>query len=866
MSSSPQTTPPHRPLRLAAVRSSSTAERLRGRLAPVLGVALGLALCVAATPLVADELVDQEIRLDEARARYGVSGRGVTIAVLDRGIDVRNPDFRNPDGTTRVKWLLDMSNQGFSQCGPNDPAPIEYSEAQINEALSGGGTLPPIDDVGHGDATAGMAASNGRALGDDRFAGIAPEADLIVVKMTAESVPAHGSTPAVPGFQGCTDEAIDWARLKMNQLGQPGVAIINSGVQWGPIDGTSAVSRKIDTVFPPTVPGRVMVIPGGDEGSLPSHAGGRFDAATGVTVPFERQSTITSPISIWYSGNRPAQITVELDNGSVLGPVGPGQSQSNAEIQIFHYLPGQEFYPWKSTSGDRAALIFINGHVGSGVVKLRSTVAGSGNFDMYSDVVGPGLTANTAFTDFLVPGRLQDYAATESAIVAGNSVIRTFYTDVDGFLRGTDAEGLVGELWLKSPGGPTRDDRTYGIDVVGPGQGSYASAAADSWWSSLRGIQPIEGDGKLIRFGGTSASAPITMGVVALMLELDPTLTTADIRRILRQTARQDEETGELPDFDRAAWGFGKLDALAALDRVACEAGLVLCLSERFSVIVDWRNFDDETGRAVATPFGSDDSGILYFFEEDNWEMMIKVLDGCGFNQRYWVLAAATTNVEYTLTVVDTQTGEQRVYSNPLGEAAPATIDTEAFATCDAASATSAPLPSPSLTRGEAPSHDGSFLPSTVQRTRRGPGTRLEGAASATASDLPSTPVALTTPGSTTCVNDIDTLCLRGGRFRIEVSWRNFEGETGVGRLAPALSTDSGVFYFFAAANWEMLVKVLDGCGLNQHYWVFAAATTNVEYTLTVTDLQTGEEAEYTNPLGTASPAIVDTSALPTCN
>ena len=67
----------------------------------------------------------------------------------------------------------------------------------------------------------------------------------------------------------------------------------------------------------------------------------------------------------------------------------------------------------------------------------------------------------------------------------------------------------------------------------------------------------------------------------------------------------------------------------------------------------------------------------------------------------------------------------------------------------------------------------------------------------------------------------------------MEVSWRDFAGNVGAGTAVAAGSEDSGIFCFFSAANWE---KVLDGCGINGHYWVFAAATTDLEYTLTVTD------------------------------
>ncbi len=106
-----------------------------------------------------------------------------------------------------------------------------------------------------------------------------------------------------------------------------------------------------------------------------------------------------------------------------------------------------------------------------------------------------------------------------------------------------------------------------------------------------------------------------------------------------------------------------------------------LCLAgDRFKVEVDWLDFNGNTGSAQVVPFGSDDSGLLYFFDPDNWEMLVKVLDTCGspFNT-FWVFAAATTNVEYTLTVTDTETGAVKEYVNPLGNPSAAITDTAAF-------------------------------------------------------------------------------------------------------------------------------------------------------------------------------------------
>ena len=103
-------------------------------------------------------------------------------------------------------------------------------------------------------------------------------------------------------------------------------------------------------------------------------------------------------------------------------------------------------------------------------------------------------------------------------------------------------------------------------------------------------------------------------------------------------------------------------------------------------------------------------------------------------------------------------------------------------------------------------------------------------------------------------------------RFRVTVTWRDHQGNTGRGVPVPLDDeADSAIFYFFGENNWELLVKVLDACSFNNHFWVFASASTDVEYTLKVEDLDTGAVATYQNQLGQASPAITDTAAFATC-
>jgi hypothetical protein len=79
------------------------------------------------------------------------------------------------------------------------------------------------------------------------------------------------------------------------------------------------------------------------------------------------------------------------------------------------------------------------------------------------------------------------------------------------------------------------------------------------------------------------------------------------------------------------------------------------------------------------------------------------------------------------------------------------------------------------------------------------------------------------------------------------------------------LTSDSGYLWFFGSANIEAVVKVLDGCGTNNRYWVFAGGLTNVRVVLKVTDTMTGLIKKYVNPQGTAFQPIQDVSAFATC-
>jgi CSLREA domain-containing protein len=114
---------------------------------------------------------------------------------------------------------------------------------------------------------------------------------------------------------------------------------------------------------------------------------------------------------------------------------------------------------------------------------------------------------------------------------------------------------------------------------------------------------------------------------------------------------------------------------------------------------------------------------------------------------------------------------------------------------------------------------------------------------------------------STVCLTGGPTLCLSDERFKVTVSFRTSQGQTGSGQ-AVELTPDTGYFWFFDQNNVEVTAKVLNGCGFNQKYWVFLSGLTNVEATVRVTDTVTGATKTYTNPLGRTFRTVLDTGAF----
>ena len=532
--------------------------------------------CISANlPLKAMDLARVETRTESAVSTFGVSGQNVVVAILDRGIDWKNNDFRNEDGTTRIKYIFDLtSNAGATAPGNTYGVGTIYTEAQINTALNGGAQLATRDAVGHGTTTTAIAAGNGRNSENRKYRGIAPNASIIAVKFTTEGAPAHGTQPAEAPFYNPAlfQTAINFVRDKAAQLNMPAVLLANFGSINGPTDGTSEFSRTIDANFGPGKRGLVFVNGTGDDGGIPNHAGGVVTQGATVSTQIQKTTTGTLRFDLWYGGSDRFTVSLETPSGN-FGPYAPPANNNSSTIQnatftYYHRGVGQVFYG--ATNQKREIFMDITGPPGTYTVNLQGTTVANGRFDATlnpSNLIS-GANGNNRFLNNVVPGSIWDGATAFNNIAPNSYNIRTSWIDIDNIPRSNNAYGVVNDLWLGSSVGPTFDGR-LGTDFSAPGDSVFTTYNPTSFWATSRPNMIQGGGGLYGRASAVSAAAPQVTGIIALMLEKNPRLDAAQVKSMLQTSARADSFTGLVPN---PKWGYGKVDALAAVTLAAQSA------------------------------------------------------------------------------------------------------------------------------------------------------------------------------------------------------------------------------------------------------------------------------------------------------
>lgn len=268
------------------------------------------------------------------------------------------------------------------------------------------------------------------------------------------------------------------------------------------------------------------------------------------------------------------------------------------------------------------------------------------------------------------------------------------------------------------------------------------------------------------------------------------------------------------------------------------EYGVRMCWQTPSGVETDALDFD----------LAARDSGLLYFLERDNAEVLLKVLDFCSFNGYRWVFVAPVTTLAYRLSVTGPG-ARSHTFSNRAGRTAGSRIHKAAFpcSGSSAAAVESGPGPMPaggSLPRAAGLAPDAAPDRSVVDALLP----TSDGLASVTAASAPS------------CTLRSTGLTLAGG-YRVDACWQSGDGRSGAAVDWRLPSSQSGILYFFERDNAEVLVKVLDGCGVNNRRWVFVAPVTDLGLRLRVT-APDGTRWDYENRVGSVAVPRSDTNAF----
>ncbi len=418
--------------------------------------------------------------------RLSLYGRDVLVAVIDSGIEYENADFRNADGTTRIRALWDQSlAPGEGRVPPKGYAiGAEYTAGQINEALGQAALedrrriVPSMDTSGHGTAVAGVAAGNGRNS-NGQYAGVAPKSDLLVVKL---------GNPRQEGFPRTTElmQGIDYVVRKALELRMPVAVNISFGNTYGSHDGASLLERFIDDIS--NIWKSCICIGSGNEAASAGHTSGVMREGREEIIQLAVQNKQPAfSIQIWKEYTDVVDISLMTPAGVTVGPLqeilGPQRfTVGQTEILLYYGEPS----PYSTAQEIFIDMLPRDTYVASGVWRLilnpRKVVSGAYELWLPSENVlnrGTGFLFPTEQTTLTIPS-----TAGRVITVGAYNALTFAYADFSG-------RGYTRETNLVKP------------DIVAPGVDVTTAAVG----------------GGYAQFTGTSFATPFVTGGAALMME-----------------------------------------------------------------------------------------------------------------------------------------------------------------------------------------------------------------------------------------------------------------------------------------------------------------------------------------------------------
>lgn len=548
-------------------------------------------------------------RANEAHAQ-GASGRGVVVATIDTGVDLRHPDFLDASGHTRAAWLLDFAREplglhpeleaSFGCSGQPENEGCAVLDAADIDREAGLVDVPSGDEVGHGSHVTSIAAGNGGPMA--RYVGIAPESTIIAVRAQRRG-PGGGIDDAnvVAGARFVFERAAE--------LGMPAVVNISLGGDFGPHDGSSPLESGLASLIGAGHPGRIIVVAAGNSGGLCVADDGRqfgghtetrvLDGAT-TRLPLtvegvEPENPLEGAMYIYltFQPGDDVSVGVEKNGKDLLVPISPGheasvddpkgrkQGEDGVSIAVIN---GHSDRADEIREGTNAAIVVIDGTwVGSDAFTV--TLTGRGTARAWLQGVGGAETAGCTgalFPRALKEGTINTPASHPALLSVGCTLNRSNWRTATGQEVGISRLGSV----VNPPGDTACYFSSAGPNALGVAKPEISAPGAFVVAAMGASARPSNNPGSMFASpsgacenndeclvvdqdhaiaSGTSMSSPHVTGAVALLLERRPDLTEPEVIALLQSGARSFE--GVVPyDFQSGPGALSVIGALTALE------------------------------------------------------------------------------------------------------------------------------------------------------------------------------------------------------------------------------------------------------------------------------------------------------------
>jgi len=499
---------------------------------------------------------------EAVHAELGLRGQGVVVGVIDSGIDVNHPDFWRADGTCRILEIWDQGTEG------TPPPGFSYGQ-HWNTAQIQNHQCTQEDEDNHGTHVSGTAAGGGRAANPlANFTGIAPESEIIFVKMT--------------GDDNMILDGANWIFQRAAALGRPCVINMSLGGHLGAHDGTALYDQGMTALGGP---GRLLIAAAGNEGEKLIHLSATVDGEGGPAILVPQTETPGFMVDGWAEADSPLALEIAVLNPSnwdvlfTSPTVQPGGMWEGNWNGLTLGIDQQETN--NPQNGDRHFQLQAEGEGYTNYIYGLSFAAqGVAEASFHAWELTDGATVFTNQVEGAIPGdnlyTVGSPAVAQGVLAVAAHNTRNSYPDVNGQLQVNEAI-VIGDRAGFSSIGPTRDGRLK-PEIAAPGQLIAAALTSAGDQSGARVLQ----HGWYHVLEGTSMATPHVTGACALLLGLEPELEPVDLPVLFGLTSTVDGFTGTVPNL---LWGWGKMDVAAAAALLALDVTTPPTTPKGFSLL-----------------------------------------------------------------------------------------------------------------------------------------------------------------------------------------------------------------------------------------------------------------------------------------